>query len=114
MKRLLSFFFLACAAFFVISCSKESSVKSNIEGTWGLTHVESWKKTNGTITDQESYDFNPYAPGDSDGGMKFVIGSIQLMIEHLQFLIEFEELSTDAIYPLHLSVYQNNCYNEAQ
>lgn len=68
----LSLFFATCLFF---ACNKESSVKSNIEGTWGLTHYEYFQKIDGVIYDQEKDDCNPYAPTSSYDGKLAIINT---------------------------------------
>lgn len=69
---ILSFVITTCIFF---SCSKDLSIKNNIEGTWGLTHFEFYEKVDGDIIVQEKEDCNPYAPIDSNDGKVAIINT---------------------------------------
>ena len=72
MKKIYLYLAITIASCLLFSCSKESLTKKNLEGTWGLTHYESYDKVDGEVMNQEKGDCNPYAPvGDDD--LKFVI-----------------------------------------
>ena len=74
MKKV-SFCFLV-VAFFVLSCGKDSSINNNIEGIWGLTHLESYTKRDGVIVDQEKGDYNPYSPTGNEGLKLSIINTV--------------------------------------
>ena len=68
---------LALLAIMVIfpftSCNKESIDSSEIEGSWGIIHEEGWRKENGRIVDEYSYDSNPFNPSsDEDFKIDFI------------------------------------------
>ena len=75
MKKSFFILSLVITSFTFFSCSKESSVKNNIEGTWGLTHYEFYAKVDGEIITQEKDDCNPFAPIDSNDGKLAIINT---------------------------------------
>ena len=71
MKRPVFILIIAISSLAIYSCSKASSIKNSIEGTWGLTHHEYFEKIGGEITEQFSRDYNPFAP--SNGGESKIV-----------------------------------------
>ena len=71
MKNLLIYLALALSASLLLSCSKEEMTKRKIEGTWGLTHYESFEFL-GSVKVGAEGDCNPFAP-DGVNDKKIVI-----------------------------------------
>lgn len=80
MKLIYTILSIFAASCILISCnkdasSKESSSKQNVEGTWGVTHMEMIIKINGELNTNYNEDFDPLHPS-SGNEMKYTMKSL--------------------------------------